>query len=796
MSRRRNDAIAIRKNTLPLRLETLESRQAPAVFNVTNQNDSGPGSLRQAINSANGTFGADTVLVQAISGVILLTSGAIDVTDAVNIFGPGSGKLTVTSNNTSRLLTIKSGSSPYHVGVTGVTLAQGSAILGGAVAVEGNQLDLTDVALLNNKADEGGAVFLEADSRLTMINCTMSGNSANGNGGGVSASRNSVIVVNNSAITGNSTTEGNGGAFFLRTGSTLVLETCSITGNAAINGAGIAFQTDGTLTITNSTLSMNTAGLIGGGISASFAEVELVNSTISGNAAQRGGGLYLSAAYSQYGPDGGSDEEVPYYTTGPANIKNCTISGNVASALAVNGIGGGVYSRRDVNLANTIIAANSAVVDSDIHSAPAIPPAGVPDANTFFSFFSLIQNKGAADVVDQGGSIFNVVPLLGSLKNNGGPTNTVALLTGSRGIDEGDPAFPPPPNTDQRGFPRIVNSRIDIGAFEVQPAVVPPVQPPQPPQPPPTNLNAVGSGPRGDATVRVYDNSGKLLIAFQPFDSTFTGEIHVATGDINGDGVEDVVTGAGPGGGPHVQSYDGKALLSGKAERIISALGSYFAYNPGFRGGVHVAIGDVNGDGKGDIVTGAGPGGGPHVVAWDSVTGNAITSFFAYNPSFTGGVQVGAGSFLGNGAAQIVTGPGEGGGPHVRVFNNGSVIKEFFAFSASFLGGVYVAAGDVTGDGIADVVTGAGAGGGPHVKVFDGVNLNVVRSFYAYVANFAGGVRVATANLDADVNAEIIVGAGPLGGPHVRFVDNDVDNTQLASFYSIDKNFNGGVFVG
>jgi glucose/arabinose dehydrogenase len=304
----------------------------------------------------------------------------------------------------------------------------------------------------------------------------------------------------------------------------------------------------------------------------------------------------------------------------------------------------------------------------------------------------------------------------------------------------------------------------------------------------PTGRIVSGAGGGGASHVREFGvNSAPAQMSFLAYPEGFTGGVRVALGDVNGDGVADVVTGAGPGGGPHVQVFDG---ATGAPIR------SFFAYAAGFTGGVYVATGRVNADGAADIVTGAGPGGGPHVQVFDGATGAVLRSFLAYQPGFTGGVTVAAGDVNGDGVADIVTGAGPGGGPHVQVFDGatGAVLRSFFAYPAGFTGGVFVAAGDVNGDGVADIVTGAGPGGGPHVQVFDGAMGAVLRSFFAYIPTFTGGVRVAAADLTGDGLAEVVTGPGPGGGPHVRVFDG-ATGAPLADFFAYDPDFRGGVFV-
>lgn len=269
-----------------------------------------------------------------------------------------------------------------------------------------------------------------------------------------------------------------------------------------------------------------------------------------------------------------------------------------------------------------------------------------------------------------------------------------------------------------------------------------------------------------------------------------------------------IVTGAGPGGGPDVRVFgtDG----SQKSE--------FFAYDAGFHGGVHVATGHLNCDGTSMIVTGPGPGGGPNVKAFNpdgtpyvGLNRTQPTSFFAYDGSMTSGVHVSVGDLDGNQCDEIVTGPGPGSQPLVRVFNNdGSNAKlDFMAYDPSFRGGVWVATGDVDGDGRDEIITGAGSGGGPHVKVWkynNGAITQVGGGFFAYDGAFTGGVRVGTALLGTgNNNAEIVTAPGAGGGPNVKGFDVKVSGSgstfaysynQDQSFMAYEPAFAGGVFVG
>lgn len=257
---------------------------------------------------------------------------------------------------------------------------------------------------------------------------------------------------------------------------------------------------------------------------------------------------------------------------------------------------------------------------------------------------------------------------------------------------------------------------------------------------------------------------GGETASFAPYDPSFTGGVNVAMGDVNGDGIADIITGAGPGGGPHVKVFDG---ASG------AELRSFMAYAEGFRGGVNVAAGDVNGDGRADVITGAGAGGNGHVRVFSGADGAGLLSFFAYDSGFLGGVRVAAGDLNGDGRAEIISSPDSAAGPHVKVFDGatGAVVQSFYAFSPAFTGGVSVATGDLNGDCVPEIIAGAGPGGGPHVKVFDGATGAVVQSFFAYDMNFTGGVNVALGDVNGDGLLDIITSAPTTAGNHVKGFD-------------------------
>jgi uncharacterized delta-60 repeat protein len=253
-----------------------------------------------------------------------------------------------------------------------------------------------------------------------------------------------------------------------------------------------------------------------------------------------------------------------------------------------------------------------------------------------------------------------------------------------------------------------------------------------------------------------------------PYAVNFNVGVSVAAGDVNGDGFADIITGAVPGN-PHVKVFDGKQLIASKViptQDDPSLLAQGFAYGINFNVGANVAAGDVNGDGLADIITGA-TAGNPHTKVYDAKAvlasrtlptdsaGGLLAQWFPYALQFNVGAFVAAGDYNGDGYADVVTGASIGN-PEVRVFSGKDMAKGafnettsrldlFLAFEEGQNVGVSVAAADFNGDGKADVLAGSRGGASRH-RVYQN-NLpapaTILPGFDITDAGFTGPVYVA-----------------------------------------------------
>ncbi|PIY95969.1 MAG: hypothetical protein COY66_05535 [Candidatus Kerfeldbacteria bacterium CG_4_10_14_0_8_um_filter_42_10] len=199
---------------------------------------------------------------------------------------------------------------------------------------------------------------------------------------------------------------------------------------------------------------------------------------------------------------------------------------------------------------------------------------------------------------------------------------------------------------------------------------------------------------------RIYlkNNNGTDRTSFLPYSQVYTGDVSFTVGDIDGDNKPEIVTGTGQGGGPHVRIFSNTGVLENPG---------FFAYASNVRHGVRVGIGDLNNDGKREIITGPGFGAGPHVRIFEGSTGRLLSAgFFAYDERIRIGVNIAIGDVDGDNKAEIVTGAGPGGGPHIRIFDSQGELDRpgFFAYSELLRSGINIAVMDVDGDGSDEIL--------------------------------------------------------------------------------------------
>jgi hypothetical protein len=323
-----------------------------------------------------------------------------------------------------------------------------------------------------------------------------------------------------------------------------------------------------------------------------------------------------------------------------------------------------------------------------------------------------------------------------------------------------------------------------------------PAQPMVAGQPALNKFTAVGADAGGGPLVTITFQNG-TFVSFFAYASTFTGGVRVALGDVNGDGSTDVITGAGPGGGPQVNVYN-----VNNATGVVSLQKSFFAFSaPSFTGGVYVAAGNTNGDAFADVIVGAGATGGSRVQVYaGSATGVVTTStlndFFAYSPAFTGGVVVAAGQRDAVAGDEIITAPASGGGYNIKSFNangtgnNPTVVDNFFAFNnTTSVGGLSLAVGLLNSGSIADLIVGTTNGG--YGVIVDSATAGIAGVPFA---GFTGAIRAGVAE-DANGQDFAVALAGPTGAPRISvFSVGATALTQTDSLFVMNTGFTGGLF--
>jgi hypothetical protein len=312
------------------------------------------------------------------------------------------------------------------------------------------------------------------------------------------------------------------------------------------------------------------------------------------------------------------------------------------------------------------------------------------------------------------------------------------------------------------------------------PVVPPPPAPVNPPQAPTAGIRPVlaVATAAGPITVVRLSYSNGASYWWTPFGSRFTGGASVARGDVNRDGIDDVLVGSGPGIPAQVNVYDG-------ATRALLA-----TYTPWGRSaeGVTVAAGDLTGDGVADLVLGTTGAGPARVAVLSGATGTLLRQFHPFGVGFTGGVRLAVGDVNRDGVPDVVVAPGGGSWQAVRVYDGRTLgasaqpvqlLGRLQAFATTYRGPQTLAVADVTGDGFADILVGTGAGFG-RVQLFSGAGLNPANSprplFTKQVWPGRTGVNLAlSADVDGDRRPELVVTA--TSSSHtLRFLTSQLTN--------------------
>ncbi|MFH2104990.1 MAG: FG-GAP-like repeat-containing protein [Parcubacteria group bacterium] len=296
---------------------------------------------------------------------------------------------------------------------------------------------------------------------------------------------------------------------------------------------------------------------------------------------------------------------------------------------------------------------------------------------------------------------------------------------------------------------------------------------------------AAGSG--GNPHVKSFDSLGNRKQAnFFAYDENFRGGSTIAYGDIDGDGQAEIVTGAGAGGGPHIRAF----------EENGQEIANFFPFHESFRGGINVATGDTDGDGRDEIAVAQASQGEAWIKVYQADQARTVVGEWNAFGSVESGADIAMGDVDGDGKDEVIVGAGYGGGPHVRIYEADGRLKplSFFAFHPAYRGGLSVAAGDVDGDGKDEIGVAQVGQEEAWTKIYRFNNQHTVVGEWRVYGDIPVGANIALGDIDDDGKAELVAGPGLGGRPMV--VMYEVDGEKLpVGFYVFSEEFYGGLDV-
>jgi hypothetical protein len=287
----------------------------------------------------------------------------------------------------------------------------------------------------------------------------------------------------------------------------------------------------------------------------------------------------------------------------------------------------------------------------------------------------------------------------------------------------------------------------------------------------------VAQGRGADSTVRRVDGGGNLLSQFQAYPIGFRGGVNLATGDVDGDGEVEIITGAGIGGGPQVRVFD----LDGKLEN------QFFAFDEGDRNGIFVASGDTNNDGMDEIIVTSCMNGTGQVRIFNRY-GHLKGAYFPFGRT-NNPVRVAIGNIDDDGEQEVLSVLERGGEGSVLAHDgSGRYVRSFVVFGGA-VDALSVATIDLEGDGRDEIIVGAGSGEAPRVGVYNDLGVEKL-NFFGYQLGFHGGIEVAGADIDGNGLPEIYVFPHSSGGPQVRVFNQE--GSVIGGFFPFDPAFRFG----